>query len=222
MDAHRSTPKLVIFDCDGTLVDSERLSSEALADALTAHGLPTSAAQAQHDYQGLLLTEIERRAVARLGHRLPQGWIEAFERDRAERFRRELEPIPEAAETVSRVMQAGVEVCVASHGKLEKTRLTLGLSGLDHLFPEERRFSGWLVPRGKPAPDLLLHAAATLGTDPRDCAAVDDAPIGVEAAVAAGMRAIGFAPDGEGDCLRRAGAEIVLGSLGELPAALGI
>jgi len=212
----------VIFDCDGTLVDSERLSSEALADALSAHGLPTSAAQAEHDYRGLLLTEIERRVVAQLGHPLPEGWVGEFERDRAERFRRELRPIPGAAETVSTVVQAGVEVCVASHGKLEKTRLTLGLTGLDHLFAEERRFSGWLVPRGKPAPDLLLHAAATLGAEPAYCVAVDDAAIGIEAAVAAGMRAVGFAPSGEGEDLLRAGAEIVLGSLAELPAALGV
>jgi beta-phosphoglucomutase-like phosphatase (HAD superfamily) len=214
--------RLVIFDCDGTLVDSERLSSEALAEVLSAHGLPISATQAERDFQGLLLAEIERRAVARLGGPLPEGWVQEFERDRAERFRRELRPIPGAAETVRTIVQAGIEVCVASHGKLEKTRLTLGLTGLDHLFPEERRFSGWLVPRGKPAPDLLLHAAAILGADPSGCVAVDDAPIGIEAAVAAGMRAIGFAPNGGGEDLRVVGADTVLGSLDELPAALGI
>src|ERR1700760_3360431 len=90
---------MVIFDCDGTLVDSEVLSATALADALTEHGLPTSMGDARHEYEGMLLSEIDARARAKLGRPLPEDWLERFERDRAQRFRHELKPIAGAAET---------------------------------------------------------------------------------------------------------------------------
>jgi beta-phosphoglucomutase-like phosphatase (HAD superfamily) len=112
-------------------------------------------------------------------------------------------------------------VCVASQGKLSKTRLSLELTGLRDMFAEDALFSAELVPRGKPYPDLFLHAARAMGVDPAGCVVVEDTPSGVTAAVAAGMRAIGYAADSDERALRRAGAELVW-ALNELPERLGL
>jgi HAD superfamily hydrolase (TIGR01509 family) len=214
-------PQLVIFDCDGVLVDSEVISSTVLARTLTSYGLPTTLTDARRDYEGLLLRDIDARARAKLGRALPEDWIERFQAERAEVFRRELEPVSGAGEAVERVVAAGVPVCVASQGMIEKTRLSLALTGLDRLFAEDVLFSAWSVERGKPFPDLFLHAAATIGVEPGRCAVVEDSVSGATAAVAAGMRAIGYAAHGDGAELRQAGAEVV-GSMRAVPAVLGL
>lgn len=216
-------PQLIIFDCDGVLVDSEAISSAVLAQTLTRYGLPTTPAEAQRDYEGLLLRDIDARAGAKLGRALPDDWIELFQAERAEVFRRELEPVDGAGEAVERIVAAGVPVCVASQGTIEKTRLSLALTGLDRLFSEDLLFSAWLVERAKPFPDLFLHAAATIGVEPGRCAVIEDSVSGVTAALAAGMRAIGYSADGDGDGakLREAGAEVV-GSMRAVPGVLAL
>jgi HAD superfamily hydrolase (TIGR01509 family) len=201
--------ELVIFDCDGVLVDSEGISNDVLARLLSAQGLPTTLAQARRAYQGLLLGEVVTSAEAKLGRPLPEGWLERYERERAAEFRRSLEAVPGAAAAVRHAIAAGMAVCVASQGKLEKTRLSLELSGLADLFAQEALFSAELVARGKPHPDLFLHAAREMGAEPSRCAVVEDTPSGVIAAVSAGMRAIGYAADSDEAALRAAGAEIV-------------
>jgi HAD superfamily hydrolase (TIGR01509 family) len=214
-------PELVIFDCDGVLVDSEVISNEVLARMLTHEGLRTTLHEARRDYQGLLLADIRDRAAEKLGRSLPSRWLAEYEAERAEAFRHGLEPVAGAAEAVRRIKAAGLKVCVASQGGLEKTRLSLALTGLDHLFPDHVRFSAYSVASGKPAPDLFLHAAATIGVEPGACAVVEDTPSGVQAAVAAGMRAIGYTADSDERALSEAGAE-PLGSLGGLPPLLGL
>ncbi len=213
--------QLVIFDCDGVLVDSEVISNEVLARSLTEQGLPTTLAQSRRDYQGLLLAEIDSRAQAKLGRPLAKDWLDRYERDRGAVFRHELRAVPGVAEAVRRIQAAGVAVCVASQGKLEKTRLSLKLTKLDPLFPDEALFSAYSVPRGKPHPDLFLHAAQAMAVEPARCAVVEDTPSGVAAAVAAGMRALGYAADSDATALQQAGAE-VFESMEELPAALGL
>jgi HAD superfamily hydrolase (TIGR01509 family) len=221
--AMASAPGLVIFDCDGVLVDSETISSAVLARTLTGHGLPTTLVDARRDYEGLLLRDIDARAAAKLGRSLPEDWIERFQAERAELFRRELEPVAGAGEAIEAVVAAGVPVCVASQGKIEKTRLSLALTGLDRFFSDDVLFSAWLVERGKPFPDLFLHAAATMGVEASRCAVVEDSVSGVTAAVAAGMRAIGYSAEGDGHAgaLREAGAEVV-DSMGDVSALLGL
>jgi HAD superfamily hydrolase (TIGR01509 family) len=213
--------QLVIFDCDGVLVDSEVISNEVLARALTEQGLPTTLAQSRRDYQGLLLADIDSRAQARLGRPLAGDWLARYARERAAVFRRELRAVPGVAEAVRSIQAAGVAVCVASQGKLEKTRLSLKLTKLDSLFPDEALFSAYSVPRGKPHPDLFLHAAASMAAEPARCAVVEDTPSGVTAAVAAGMRAFGYAADSDEAALRRAGAETLV-AMDELPSLLGL
>jgi HAD superfamily hydrolase (TIGR01509 family) len=212
---------LVIFDCDGVLVDSEVIANEVLARMLTREGLPTTLGEARRACQGLLLTDVRDRAQAKLGRPFPPDWIAEYEHERDEAFRRELEPVEGAADAVRRVKTAGMKICVASQGQLAKTRLTLGLTGLRDLFGPDALFSAYDVPRPKPDPALFLHAAATMKTEPSACVVVEDTPSGVTAAVAAGMRAIGYAADSDEWALRNAGAEIIR-SLDGLPQALGL
>jgi HAD superfamily hydrolase (TIGR01509 family) len=214
-------PRLVIFDCDGVLVDSEPISAATLAGALTTAGLPISPSEALLEYKGRLLSDIMAQAESRLGAPLPAGFSEAFEGDRAEAFARTLKAIPGAQDTVRSITAAGVSVCVASQGKLEKTELTLSLTGLRQLFGEHALFSADMVARGKPNPDLFLHAAERMGATPDECVVVEDTAIGIIAAVAAGMRAVAYAADGDPVELQRAGAETVQ-ALSELPALIGL
>ena len=214
-------PGLVIFDCDGVLVDSEVISNGVLAQMLTAAGLPTTLAQARRAYQGLLLGDVLTEAQRRLGRSLPDDWLARYEHERAAAFRAALRPVAGAADAVRRIKQAGIDVCVASQGKLSKTELSLRLTGLAPLFPPARRFSAHAVARGKPAPDLFLLACKTVGVEPARCVVVEDTPSGVTAAVAAGMRALGYAADSDEQALLDAGAA-VLGSLEELPGLLGL
>lgn len=213
--------RLVIFDCDGVLVDSEVISNEVLARVLTAEGLPTTLAESRRDYQGLLLGDIAALARERLGRALADDWQERFERDRSEAFRRRLEPVAHVAEVVGRVSAAGVAVCVASQGKPTKIELSLDLTGLRGLFPEGALFSAYEVPRGKPHPDLFLHAAAEMGASPSACVVIEDTPSGVVGAAAAGMRVLGYAADSDQEALRAAGAE-VFWSMRDVPGLLGL
>jgi beta-phosphoglucomutase-like phosphatase (HAD superfamily) len=212
--------ELVIFDCDGVLVDSEVISNEVLARALSAEGLQTTLPQARAAYQGLLLSEVVQRAEQALGRTLPEGWLARYESDRADAFRRGLRPVAGAADAVRACLAAGFAVCVASQGKLEKTRLSLELTGLGPLFAEGALFSGELVARGKPHPDLFLHAARSMGASPGGSVVVEDTPSGVQAAVSAGMRVFGYAGDADAGALAAAGADVIW-SLGELPGLLG-
>jgi HAD superfamily hydrolase (TIGR01509 family) len=192
-----AAPLLVIFDCDGVLVDSESISNEVLARMLTEEGLPTTLPEARREYQGLLLAEVAAKAQARLPRPLPRDWLADFERRRAAVFSRELQPVPGAREAVERITAAGLAVCVASQGKLQKTRTSLDLTGLRHLFPEQALFSAHQVPRGKPHPDLFLHAAHAMGVKTPDCVVVEDTPSGVTAAVSAGMGVLGYTADSD-------------------------
>jgi HAD superfamily hydrolase (TIGR01509 family) len=212
-------PVLVIFDCDGVLVDSEGISNAVLAQALSRLGLEISGEEAHDAYRGMFLTEIAADAERRLSAPLPADFMERFERDREEAFRAQLQPVPGAAQAVRAVAAMGYEVCVASQGRLSKTELTLTLTGLRDLFGPDALFSAHSVGRGKPAPDLFLSAAAAMGAEPDRCVVVEDTMIGVRAALAAGMRAIAYAPDGAADAFDAAGVKTVR-ALDELPGLL--
>jgi HAD superfamily hydrolase (TIGR01509 family) len=214
-------PRLVIFDCDGVLVDSELISNAVLARTLTAAGLPTSTEQALRTYQGLMLDDIVGRAQGIHGRRLPPGFLKEFQRARAVEFETSLAPVPGAEDAVRAIKAAGIGVCVASQGQRVKTELTLGLTGLRALFEDGALFSAYDVPRGKPHPDLFLHAAAVMGAAPHETVVVEDSASGVQAASAAEMRVLGYAPGGDGAALRGAGAEVVR-AMDEVPARVGV
>ncbi len=216
-----STAGLVIFDCDGVLVDSEGISMRELTHAIAGIGGMLSEAQVHGAFAGMSLAAIEQGVVAHLGRPTPAGWMEGFLTTRVAAFERELRPVAGAAETVEAVRALGCETCVASQGRPEKMAQTLRVTGLQELFPAQRIFSATMVEHGKPAPDLFLHAAAACGFAPEACVVVEDSVTGVRAARAAEMRTIAYTAHDDALAARLAplGAER-LDDLRDLPARL--
>jgi HAD superfamily hydrolase (TIGR01509 family) len=205
----------VIFDCDGVLVDTELISNTVLAELLTAAGLPTTYEQCLRDYRGRSLASVMAIAGARHGAALPGDIPERYYAAAKERFARELEPIPGVTEALDRI---DLPSCIASSGPHHKMEVTLRRTGLWERF-EGRIFSAYEVEHGKPAPDLFLHAARAMGFDPATTAVVEDSVPGIEAARAAGMRALAYAGDADADELAAAGGEL-FEDMAELPALL--
>jgi HAD superfamily hydrolase (TIGR01509 family) len=215
-------PDLVIFDCDGVLVDSEAIANATLAAALTEWGHPISGSEARRRWVGRSMKSVGEDLKAELGAALPDDWLAQVEARDFAIFRERLQPVPGAREAVMAVQAAGLATCVASSGSLDKMAVTLGVTGLAPLF-EGRIFSSWQVARGKPAPDLFLFAAARMGAAPTNCIVIEDSPAGVMGAVAAGMRVLGYAGDAEtgATALAAAGA-CLFHDMGQLPAQIGI
>ncbi len=209
-------PELVIFDCDGVLVDSERLAVEVEARLLTELGWPITPEEVARRFVG---TSDEAALAEVEAHIGPERAREFDERSTVEvlaRFERELEVVEGVEEVLDRVEAAGIATCVASNGSHEKMRATLGLTGLWDRFAG-RIFSARDVARGKPAPDLFLHAAATMGVPPERCLVVEDSPSGVAGAVAAGMVVLGYAGGlTAADVLEAAGA-ITFATMADAP-----
>lgn len=184
-------PELVVFDCDGVLVDSERLTVGVEARVLTELGWAMEADEVVARWMGgtsaAQLADIANRlgpeAAARFDD-LTTGEVHAA-------FETDLVAVPGVAELVDHLHGAGVATCVASSGSHERMAVTLGLTGLRARF-DGRIFSATEVAHGKPAPDLFLHAAGRMGVDPSRCVVIEDSVHGVRAAVVAGMRVYGF------------------------------
>ena len=181
--------ELVIFDCDGVLVDSERIAVRVEAELLAELGWPLSQAEIVERFMGRTTEYMDEAIEAQLGSRLPSDWKDRFQRRYREAFAAELVPVDGVLDALD---QIAVPTCVASSGSHDKLRFTLGHTGLFERF-EGRIFSGYEVANGKPAPDLFLHAATRMGAGPARCAVVEDSLYGVLAARAAGMRVFGYA-----------------------------
>jgi len=201
-------PEVVIFDCDGVLVDSERLIQEVDLELIRGLGWPITREEIFAEHLGrsedAVIANIERR----LGRAVPAG----FRREKAAAYeavlRERLVAVPGVAEAIALLREGGMRLCVASSGRHARIRLCLRLTGLHTLFAQEHVFSAEDVGRGKPAPDLFLLAAARLTTPPRRCVVIEDSPAGVEAAKAAGMRVIGYCALTPADLLSEADALI--------------
>jgi HAD superfamily hydrolase (TIGR01509 family) len=183
---------LVIFDNDGVLVDSEPISNRLLAAYLTELGHPTSYEDSLRDYMGAAMHWIHDLIQERTGRKLPDDFDDVFHARVFAAFKRELEPVAGAVGVVEKLAADGVPYCVASSGSHERIRVGHRKTGLDRWFDDGRIFSSQDVGRGKPAPDLFLHAAERMGVVPERCVVVEDSPLGVQAAVAAGMDVLGF------------------------------
>jgi HAD superfamily hydrolase (TIGR01509 family) len=182
--------ELVIFDCDGVLVDSEHLSIRLDAEFLDGLGWPLSKSEIVERFVGRTEAAMRAEIEAHLGRDIGPEW-DAFAERYVRLFDEELRAVDGAAEAVDAVQAAGFATCVASSGGHAKIRRSLALTGLADRFGD-RIFSGDDVKHGKPAPDLFLHAAATMGVAAERCAVVEDSRHGVAAARAAGMHVFGY------------------------------
>jgi HAD superfamily hydrolase (TIGR01509 family) len=207
--------RAVIFDCDGVLVDTELISNTVLAGLLTQAGLPTTLEDCLRDYRGRSMTSVMALAARRHGAPLPGDIAERYYAETKVVFTRELQPVAGVIEALDRI---ALPACVASSGPHHKMAVTLRRTGLWDRF-EGRIFSATEVPRGKPAPDLFLHAARVMGFDPASTAVVEDSVPGVEGARAAGMRALAFARDDDAGALAAAGGE-PFDDMADLPGLL--
>ncbi len=206
---------LVIFDNDGVLVDSEWHANGILADLLCEAGLPSTREDCIAEYLGSSLSRVREIAERRLGRALPADLEDRYHDRLFEAFRTRLTAVPGVTDALGLI---ATPTCVASSGTHERIRLALTTTGLLPRF-EGRIFSAQDVRRGKPEPDLFLHAATTLGIRAERCAVVEDSPLGVEAANRAGMTAFGFARMTPAERLRAAGGGVFT-SMDELPRLL--
>jgi len=183
---------LVIFDCDGVLVDSEPLANTCFARALQREGLDWTVEETMRRLMGRSMKSCVEIVERELGRALPGEFVDRLQADTMQAFRdAPLKTIPGVVEAIDAIEAAGIATCVASSGGLDKMRVTLGIAGLWGRF-EGRIFSSSQVPRGKPFPDLFLHAAIEMNEQPFDCTVVEDSLPGVQAARAAGMRALAY------------------------------
>ena len=212
---------LVIFDCDGVLVDSEVISCRAHAETLTRHGYPITSEQVLHRFLGVSDREARLAVETELGRKLPDDFESQMKQAALELYKDHLRLIPHVAETVAAL---SLPKCVASSGTPEKIRHGLTCAGLhDHLAPH--LFSAVQVKRGKPAPDLFLFAAEQLKVPPGRCIVIEDSVPGVTGARAAGMTVLGF--HGGSHCtpahaamLKAAGAHETFDDMRQLPALI--
>jgi HAD superfamily hydrolase (TIGR01509 family) len=183
-----STYKLVIFDCDGVLVDSEPLALRVDALMCAELGWPLTVEEIAARFVGRTHDYMMGELAAHIGHPVPAETEARFAAEYRALLTEELRPVDGIVAALDRI---DLRTCVASSGSHDKMRFTLGLTGLYERF-EGRIFSASEVAHGKPAPDLFLHAARSLGVEPADCAVIEDSQFGVEAARAAGMAAYGY------------------------------
>ncbi len=211
-----SAPAIVIFDCDGVLVDSERLSHTVLQQMIAEYGRHLTLQETLDHFMGTSTERCLSVLGELIGRPAPDDFLSLF-RDRTfEAFGTSLEPVAGVPEVL-----AGLDLpfCVASNGPREKMRFTLGHTGLMGHF-HGRLFSAEDVARPKPAPDLFLHAATAMNAAASHCIVVEDSATGVHAAKAAGMRVIGYAAMGQEAKLRAAGADYMLRDMAQLPGVL--
>lgn len=203
---------LVIFDCDGVLVDSERIANREFALLLKELGLEFSLPQMFETFVGNSMARCVEIITELLGHAPPHDLLDRYHAITRVALERELQPVPGIHALLDALDAASVPYAVASNGEHAKMQTTLGVTGLLPRF-EGRRFSSADVARPKPAPDLFLHAAGQMAVPATRCVVIEDSPLGVTGACAAGMTVIGYADLMPEPRLRAAGAQYVVHTL---------
>ncbi len=207
--------ELVIFDCDGVLVDSEALGNRVLVEFVAEFGLALELEEAMLLFKGCKMADCVAVIELRLGKKMPPDFVTQLRARTAEAFERELRPVDGIEAALDKI---NLPICVASSGPLEKIKLALRVTNLLPRF-EGRIFSSYEIGSWKPAPDLFLYAAKNMGVQARSCTVVEDSILGVRAGVAAGMRVLGYAAQSEADPLEAYGVS-VFHSMYQLPCLL--
>lgn len=212
-----ASPELLIFDCDGVLIDSEIIACRVDAECFAEIGIAITADEIAEQFVGISSAAMFAAIESRHGRKLPEDFPKTLRTRLEAAFAQELQPMPGIAAVLDNLPTAR---CVASSSYPDRLSFTLGRTGLlDYFAPHI--FSATMVKRGKPAPDLFLYAAAQMDVAPGDCLVIEDSRAGVEAATAAGMRVLGFVggahcrPD-HADRLRRAGAREIFANMRDL------
>lgn len=212
------SPRLVIFDCDGVLIDSEPAVNRAVAAELTALGWPMTPEEAYQRFLGLDLMAMAPLIEAALGRSLPLGWLDRLTNRIVDALHADAPMVPGAREALNAITAMGLPWRIASNSSHAEMRAKFTANGLLEIVAG-RLHSFTDVPQGKPAPDLFLAAAAAEGVAPTDCLVVEDSVPGITGAVAAGMSCLGLSRHGDGRALAAAGAR-VFRSMYDLPGLL--
>ncbi|WP_126147257.1 HAD family hydrolase [Synechococcus elongatus] len=208
--------QLVIFDCDGVLVDSERITNRVFADMLNELGLLVTLDDMFEQFVGHSMADCLKLIERRLGNPPPPDFVQHYQRRTRIALETHLQAVPGVEEALDALE---LPYCVASSGDHQKMRTTLSLTKLWPRF-EGRIFSVTEVPRGKPFPDVFLLAADRFGVNPTACAVIEDTPLGVAAGVAAGMQVFGYAGSMPAWRLQEAGAHLIFDDMRLLPSLL--
>ncbi|OUS07477.1 haloacid dehalogenase [Rhodobacterales bacterium 52_120_T64] len=211
--------KLVIFDCDGVLVDTEVLFNQALVEDLAAHGLSLTLDQCMGLFVGGTMSGVKSKAE-QLGAMLPDTWVEDFYIKVYKLLGERTESIAGIEGALDAIERSGIPYCVASNGRIAKMEITLGRTGMLERF-KDVMFSAQALGTAKPAPELFLAAARNFGVSPDECVVIEDSPTGVLAAKHAGMKCYGYAPHDDGQALAAEQA-IIFKDMSELPVLLGL
>lgn len=212
-------PDLVIFDCDGVLVDSEPLTNVVIRDSLARHGLDLSLQEILRTFVGGTMAGVMQEARA-MGAQLPDDWVGRIYEEMFAVLAQEVERIPEIDTVLDALDQAGIPYAVGSNGPHRKMEITLARTGLMGRL-KGRIYSREDVAHPKPAPDLYLHAAAQAGVAPQRALVIEDSPTGARAAQAAGIRCFGYVA--ETDPARMTPlCEAVFDRMQVLPGLLGL
>jgi len=199
--------KLVIFDCDGVLVDSEGPTSQVLSKNLRQYGLLLSPEECEANFVGGTMAKVGEEAQ-RLGAALPENWVDEIYEQMYERLAEGVDKIAGIDIVLDHLETVGVPCCVASNGSLQKMQITLGQTGLWDRF-DQAMFSAHTLGVAKPDPGLFLAAAQHFGVSAADCLVVEDSLSGATAAQRAEMRCLAYIPNGNDQRLTDTGAEII-------------
>ena len=209
--------KCIIFDCDGVLVDTEKIGNGILLEMAAEHGFEMEIEDAYRDFNGRNLKECFQHIETAIGKKLPESFENEYREKSFEAFRTQVRPMEGV---VSFIEKLKIPYCVASSGPVDKIRLNLEVAGLLNKF-EGKMYSSYEIKSWKPEPGIFLHAAKEMGFDVKDCIVLEDSRAGVKAGISGGFKVYGFANGYNNEDLEKEGA-ILFHSYEELSGLLGI
>lgn len=211
--------KCIIFDCDGVLVDTEKIGNGILLAMAQEHGFEMELEDAYRHFNGRNLNDCFRHIEEAINQKLPENFESEYREKSFEAFKTQVKPMEGVLDFIENIEKLKIPYCVASSGPVEKIRLNLGIAGLLDKF-ENKLFSSYQIKSWKPEPGIFLHAAKEMGFDVKDCIVLEDSKAGVKAGISGGFQVYGFANGYNDEDLKEEGA-VLFSSYKELTAILG-